>query len=84
MELARPVSQSDFEGAMNRVGPSITRGSEVAVSPGMHQLFRVKYRVITVIDDCVTCITVLKHSRATASSALQETQQTALQLSPAC
>ncbi len=34
MELARPVSQADFEGAMKRVGPSITRGSEVAVSPG--------------------------------------------------
>ena len=39
MELARPVSQADFEGAMKRVGPSITRGSEVAVSPGKHQLF---------------------------------------------
>ena len=35
MELARPVTQADFEGAMKRVGPSITRGSEVAVSPGM-------------------------------------------------
>ena len=34
MELARPVSQADFEGAMKRVRPSITRGSEVAVSPG--------------------------------------------------
>ncbi|KAL0051736.1 hypothetical protein WJX82_001191 [Trebouxia sp. C0006] len=33
MKLARPVSQADFEGAMKRVGPSITRGSEVAVSP---------------------------------------------------
>ena len=36
MELARPVTQADFEGAMKRVGPSITRGSEVAVSPGTH------------------------------------------------
>ena len=34
MELARPVSQADFEGAMKRVGPSITRGSEVSISPG--------------------------------------------------
>lgn len=34
MELARPVSHADFEGAMKKVGPSIARGSEVAVSPG--------------------------------------------------
>lgn len=32
--LGRPVCQADFEGAMKRVGPSITRGSEVQVSPG--------------------------------------------------
>lgn len=38
MELARPVTQADFEGAMKRVGPSITRGSEVAVSPGTHRV----------------------------------------------
>ena len=34
MELARPVTHADFVGAMKKVGPSITRGSEVAVSPG--------------------------------------------------
>lgn len=34
MELARPVSQADFQAAMKKVGPSITRGSEVSVSPG--------------------------------------------------
>ncbi|KAL3148141.1 hypothetical protein ABBQ38_014423 [Trebouxia sp. C0009 RCD-2024] len=33
MELARPVSQADFQAAMKKVGPSITRGSEVSVSP---------------------------------------------------
>eukprot|EP00891_Asterochloris_glomerata_P007187 jgi/Astpho2/7187/Aster-01505 len=32
-DLARPVSQVDFEAAMKKVGPSITRGSEVEVSP---------------------------------------------------
>lgn len=35
--LGRPVSQADFEGAMKLVGPSITRGSEVQVSPGRWQ-----------------------------------------------
>lgn len=34
MELARPVSQADFLAAMKKVGPSITRGSEVSVSAG--------------------------------------------------
>ena len=36
--LARPVSQADFEAAMKQVGPSITRGSEVEVSPGESSL----------------------------------------------
>ena len=36
--LARPVSQVDFEAAMKQVGPSITRGSEVEVSPGKGSL----------------------------------------------
>ena len=35
MELARPVSHADFQSAMKKVGPSITRGSEVSVSPGL-------------------------------------------------
>lgn len=37
-DLARPVSQVDFEAAMKQVGPSITRGSEVEVSPGKGSL----------------------------------------------
>ena len=35
MGLARPVSHADFQAAMKKVGPSITRGSEVSVSPGV-------------------------------------------------
>ena len=35
MELARPVSHADFQAAMKKVGPSITRGCEVSVSPGV-------------------------------------------------
>ena len=35
MKLARPVSHADFQAAMKKVGPSITRGSEVSVSPGL-------------------------------------------------
>ena len=36
LDLARPVGQADFTAAMKRVGPSITRGSEVAAPPGKH------------------------------------------------
>ena len=35
LELARPVSHADFQAAMKKVGPSITRGSEGSVSPGV-------------------------------------------------
>ena len=34
--LGRPVCQADFETAMKRVGPSITRGSQAQVEPGTY------------------------------------------------
>ena len=35
--LGRPVCQADFEAAMKRVGPSITRGSQAQVEPGSNK-----------------------------------------------